>query len=62
MAEEEKELTKGQKTYLKRIVNEFQEDAEKSLASIEKLKISLIAGKEGTPSLIEKFKTTETEL
>lgn len=62
MVEEEKELTKGQKTYLKRIVNKFQEDAEKSLGSIEKLKTSLIVGKEGTPSLIEKFKTTETEL
>ncbi len=59
--EEEKELKKGQKAYLKRIVNQFQEDAEKSLDSIEKLRASLIAGKEGTPTLIERFKTTETE-
>lgn len=61
-AEEEKELKKGQKAYLKRIVNQFQEDAEKSLASIEKLKTSLITGEEGTPSLVERFKATETEL
>jgi hypothetical protein len=60
--EEEKELTKGQKVYLKRIINQFQEDAQKSLASIEKLRESLIAGKEGRPSLIERFKTTEIEL
>ena len=32
------------------------------MASIEKLKENLIAGKEGAPSLIERFKTTETEL
>jgi hypothetical protein len=60
--EEEKELTKGQKAYLKGIVNQFQEEAKTSLASIEKLKENLIAGKEGAPSLIERFKTTETEL
>ena len=62
MEEEEKELKKGQKAYLKRIVNQFQEDAEKSLASIEKLKTSLIAGGEGEPSLIEKFRAAESEL
>lgn len=60
--EEEKELKKGQKAYLKRIVNQFQEDASKSLDSIEKLKSELIAGQDGSPSLIEKFKSTESEL
>ena len=60
--EEEKELKKGQKAYLKRIVNQFQEDASKSLDSIEQLKSELIAGKDGSPSLIEKFKSTESEL
>lgn len=60
--EEEKELKKGQRVYLKRIVNQFQEDASKSLDSIEKLKSELIAGKDGSPSLIEKFKSTESEL
>jgi hypothetical protein len=37
--EEEKELKKGQKAYLKRIVNQFQEEAKKSLDSIENLKL-----------------------
>lgn len=60
--EEEIELKKGQKAYLKRIVKQFQEDAELSLASIDKLKSSLIDGKDGSPSLIERFKTTEAEL
>lgn len=60
--EEEKELKKGQKAYLKRIVNQFQKDASKSLDSIEKLKSELIAGQDGSPSLIEKFKSTESEL
>lgn len=60
--EEEKELKKGQKAYLKRIVNEFQEDANKALTSIENLKAELVKGKEGSPSLIEQFKKTEIEL
>lgn len=60
--EEEKELTKGQKAYLKRIVNQFREEAKNSLTSIEELRTSLITGKEGELSLIEKFRTTESEL
>src|SRR5690606_23095219 len=48
--------------YLKRIVNEFQDDANKALTSIENLKAELVKGKEGSPSLIEQFKKTELEL
>jgi hypothetical protein len=62
MEDEEKELKKGHKAYLQRIVNQFKEEAENALNSIDKLKTSLIAGKEGEPSLIDKFRTTESEL
>ncbi len=62
MEDEEKELKKGHKAYLQRVVNQFKEDAENALNSIEELRANLIAGKEGEPSLIEKFRTTETEL
>ncbi len=62
MEDEEKELKKGHKAYLQRVVNQFKEDAESALNSIEELRANLITGKEGEPSLIEKFRTTETEL
>lgn len=62
MEEEEKELKRGQKAYLKRIVNEFQDDAKKALNSIENLKAEFIEGKEGSPSLLAQFKKTESEL
>jgi hypothetical protein len=60
--EEEKELKKGQKAYLKSIVNKFQDEANEALRSIDKLKTDLITGKDGETSLIQKFKTTESEL
>lgn len=60
--EEEKDFKKGQKAYLKQVVNLFKEDATEALASIEKLKEKFIKGKEGEPSLIEMIKSTEKEL
>lgn len=60
--EEDKELKKGEKAYLKRIVNQFQSEAKNSLEAFNKMKENLIGGKEGSPSLIEKFKSTEDEL
>lgn len=62
MSEKEQELSKGQKAYLKRIVNQFNEDATKELNAIRQLKTQLIQGEEGGISLLEKFQKTENEL
>jgi predicted nucleic acid-binding Zn-ribbon protein len=60
--EDEKELKKGQKAYLRGVVNDFKENAKKALDSIENLKSELIKGEAGSPSLIEQFKKAETDL
>lgn len=62
MAEEEQKITKGQKAYLKRIVNEFQKDAQKALEELASLKNDLLAGEEGLPSLPEQFESAAIEI
>lgn len=60
MAEEN--LSKGQKAYLKRVVNEFKSDADNALKEIEKLKNDLIKGVDEEDSLIEQFSNAEKEI
>lgn len=55
-------LTKGQKAYLTRVVNEFKNEANSVLGEIRKLKKDLISGQEGDLSLIEQFADAETKI
>ena len=58
----EQELSRGQKSYLKRIVNEFKEEAQNELSSIRAIKSKLIDGSTENPSLLERFQTSENQI
>ena len=60
--ESEQEITKGQKAYLKRIVNEFKSDSEKVIQDIIDLRNKLIDGDVTTPSVMSEFKEAQEEL
>jgi len=64
MSSEEIELKKGQKRYLQGIVNKFNEDAEKAINEIEKIKKSIVSGSETTLSIekVEEIKNEFLEL
>ena len=60
MAEEK--LSKGQKAYLTRLVNEFKANAEEKINEIQELKEKLIEGKAGEDSLLQRFSDAEQEI
>lgn len=60
--DEERDLKKGEKTYFKRLINEFRDDSEKALNEIKSLKANLIEGKEGKASLLERLTATEAKV
>ena len=62
MAEVVQKITNGQKAYLKRIVNDFQKDAQKAFDKLSSLKDNLLAVKEGLPSLPEQFESAAIEI
>ena len=59
---EEQNLTRGQKTYLKRIVNDFKENANSVLSEISELQERLIQGRDDEPTLFEQFETTKEQI
>lgn len=59
---EEKNLSKGQKSYLKRIVNEFKNDAESVLGEIKSLKNQLNTDIEENSSLLEKSQDIQEDI
>ena len=59
---EEQNLTRGQKTYLKRIVNDFKENAHSVLSEISELQERLIQGRDDEPTLFEQFDTTKEQI
>lgn len=58
----EHDLSRGQKAYLTRIVNEFKEDAKNELDYIKSIKNKLIEGDDDNPSLLEKFENSENRI
>lgn len=61
MGDKEQDLSKGQRAYLKRVVNEFRKDAELEIQGIQKLKSQIIDGSENNPSLLERIQQAESE-
>lgn len=61
MGDKEQNLSKGQKAYLKRVVNEFRKDAESEIKELQELKSQIIEGEEGNPSLIERLHKAEKD-
>ncbi|MGB7395859.1 MAG: hypothetical protein WA913_15850 [Pricia sp.] len=59
---EERSLTRGQKTYLKRIVNDFKENANSVLNEISEVQERLIKGGDDEPTLFEQFETTKEQI
>ena len=59
---EDQNLTSGQKSYLKRIVNDFKENAHSVLSEISDLQERLIHGSDDEPTLFEQFETTKEQL
>ena len=61
MADEQK-LTRGQRTYLKRIVNDFKDNANSVLSEISELQEQLITGSKDEPTLFEQIETTKEQV
>ena len=59
---EEQNLTRGQKTYLRRIVNDFKNNANSVLNEISELQERLIKGGDDEPTLFEQFETTKENI
>lgn len=59
---EEQNLTRGQKTYLKRIVNDFKKNANSVLNEISELQERLVQGGSDEPTLFEKIESTKEQV
>lgn len=57
---EEEDLSKGQKAYLKGIVNKFKSDAQKAIDEINNLKVKLIQGENNEPDLYIQFQEAQS--